>query len=81
MALSALPPDKLPGACNLAATATLSACVPDTQVLHELLDMLRLQGQAQHSDFLEIIIILLICVGEAQLLEDKIKMIFNLPCP
>lgn len=34
------------------------------QVLHELLDMLRLQGQAQHSDFLEIIIILLICVGE-----------------
>lgn len=32
------------------------------QVLHELLDMLRLQGQAQHSDFLEIIIILLICV-------------------
>lgn len=50
-------------------------------MLHELLDMLRLQGQAQHSDFLEIIIILLICVGEAQLLEDKIKMIFNLPCP
>ena len=34
------------------------------QVLHELLDMLRLQGQAQHSDFLEVIIILLICVGE-----------------
>jgi uncharacterized Rmd1/YagE family protein len=23
-------------------------------VLHELLDMLRLQGQAQHSDFLEV---------------------------
>jgi hypothetical protein len=34
------------------------------QVLHELLDMLRLQGQAQHSDFLEVIIILLICVGK-----------------
>ncbi|PSC76072.1 Sporulation RMD1 [Micractinium conductrix] len=32
------------------------------QVLHELLDMLRLQGQAQHSDFLEVIIIVLICV-------------------
>lgn len=31
-------------------------------VLHELLDMLRLQGQAQHSDFLEVIIIVLILV-------------------
>ncbi|KAL4421985.1 hypothetical protein ABPG77_011008 [Micractinium sp. CCAP 211/92] len=31
-------------------------------VLHELLDMLRLQGQAQHSDFLEVIIIVLIFV-------------------
>lgn len=37
---------------------------PCPQVLHELLDMLRLQGQAQHSDFLEVIIIVLICVGE-----------------
>ena len=41
---------------------------PPSQVLHELLDMLRLQGQAQHSDFLEVIIIVLICVGEWQLI-------------
>lgn len=32
-------------------------------MLHELLDMLRLQGQAQHSDFLEIIIIVLVSVA------------------
>ena len=32
------------------------------QVLHELLDMLRLQGQAQHSDFLVVVVIVLICV-------------------
>lgn len=37
-------------------------------VLHELLDMLRLQGQAQHSDFLEVIIIVLICVDVVILL-------------
>jgi hypothetical protein len=39
-------------------------------VLHELLDMLRLQGQAQHSDFLEVIIILLICVDLVILLAQ-----------
>ncbi|KAL4859376.1 Sporulation protein RMD1 [Chlorella vulgaris] len=31
-------------------------------ILHELLDMLRIQGQAQHSDFLEWIVIALICI-------------------
>ncbi|EFN59183.1 hypothetical protein CHLNCDRAFT_138081 [Chlorella variabilis] len=39
-------------------------------LLHELLDMLRLQGQAQHSDFLEVIVIVLICVDVVILLAQ-----------